>query len=196
VFALIAMFVFSPVHADLINNGNNLVYDNDLNITWYVPDLGSMTWSQAMTWAENLEVGTATDWRLPTLSYQDKNGDGKITVDEVFFSEMRNLYYELGNTEGGPLSNTGPFAYLTASNYWTDKAHPSAPTIRHFAFSFSTGGHGYGAESTGYADHFLVMAVHQGNIASASETPIPGAILLFAPGLAFIAILRKKLTAK
>lgn len=61
--------------ATLIDRGNGLTYDDDLNITWlqdanyaktsgYDSD-GRMNWSEAKTWAENLVYGGYDDRRLP-----------------------------------------------------------------------------------------------------------------------------------
>ena len=36
------------------NNGNNLIYDTDLDITWYNPNIGNMTWDQANIWITTL----------------------------------------------------------------------------------------------------------------------------------------------
>ena len=62
-------------NAALIDRGGGLIYDDDRDITWladanyamtsgYDAD-GMMTWSEAMTWAGNLNYGGYTDWRLP-----------------------------------------------------------------------------------------------------------------------------------
>ena len=71
VFVLFALLSFNSAQANLINNGNNLIYDSDLDITWYNPSFTNMTWDQAMSWAENLVVGDAADWRLPTAFNRD-----------------------------------------------------------------------------------------------------------------------------
>jgi hypothetical protein len=52
------------VQAGLINRGNGMIYDNDMNITWladanYAKTSGHdadglMTWQQSMDWADNL----------------------------------------------------------------------------------------------------------------------------------------------
>ncbi len=52
----------TPAHAALINNGNGLIYDTVLNITWYDhtymgPQGDGATWSQAMSWAAGLKRG-------------------------------------------------------------------------------------------------------------------------------------------
>jgi len=55
-------------NAALIDNGNNLIYDTNLNITWYDPVPTAMTWDQAMAWAAGLTAGgtTAGSWSLPS----------------------------------------------------------------------------------------------------------------------------------
>ena len=55
-------------NAELQNNGNGLVYDTDLDITWYNPNVSAMNWDQAMAWAESLTVGGVTGWRLPSVA--------------------------------------------------------------------------------------------------------------------------------
>ena len=72
------LFLFSIVcslNAALYDRGSCLIYDDVLNITWlndanyamtsgYDAD-GLMDWSDATAWAEQLEYGGFTDWRLP-----------------------------------------------------------------------------------------------------------------------------------
>jgi hypothetical protein len=85
-FAL-AVVLTSVSHAELIDRGNGMIYDTDLNITWlqdaeyaftsgYSPTLG-MTWSGSMTWVANLNYQGITGWRLPTtpLGTLDPNYD-------------------------------------------------------------------------------------------------------------------------
>jgi len=188
-FVFFSLFAFHLANASFINNGSNLIYDTDLNITWYVPDVENMKWGDALYWVTNLDAGGVTGWRLPTLTYENLNHDQYITTNEILFSEMQCLYYELGNSAGGPLIYKDPFANLGSFNYWTGVTYPSAPGLRYFAFNFGTGIHGYGDI---IYNTFGVLAVHSGNVTT-SQTPIPSAILLFAPGLADLALVRKRL---
>ena len=113
---------------DLIGQGTsvhgtyNLIYDTDLNITWYDYTSPMDNWQNQLDWADGLSVTTGaatyTDWRLPTALNQDGTGPcfGYCTG-----SEMGHLYYtELGNTSGvGGLTNTSDFQNLYSSVYWT-----------------------------------------------------------------------------
>lgn len=120
--------------------GNRLIYDDDLDITWYDYTIWD-SWGNSMSWADALSINFGgaiyDDWRLPSsvdgppvrppgsgapLNYESYNITG---------SEMGNLYYtELGNlgycdTAGNcpqpsfGLTNTGPFTNLEASYYWS-----------------------------------------------------------------------------
>jgi hypothetical protein len=53
--------------------GNHLIYDKDLNITWYDFTKSQDNWNNQVSWAQNLTVNLAdgrsfTGWRLPTTS--------------------------------------------------------------------------------------------------------------------------------
>ena len=117
--------------------GHRLIYDADLNITWYdftktTQDNWQDIWQNQMDWAASLEVTIAgqtfTDWRLPTT--QDRTGLSGWGYDgttwggyNITASEMGHLYYEeLGNkgyyaTDGTlnsdyGVQNSGPFTDL------------------------------------------------------------------------------------
>ena len=145
-------------NADLQNNGNDLIYDTDRDITWYNPNLSAMSWDQAMAWAEGLTVGGVTGWRLPTAYNQD--GSYPLYEYNVIGSELGHLYYvELGNAAYGPLTNTGPLENLQPVIYW------SGTTTKKFAgnafiFNFKTGRQAHADKAL----LFNVMAVHSGNV--------------------------------
>jgi len=60
-------------NAQVIDRKNGMIYDPVQNLTWTKnADIkGRMTWNEAMEWAENLEYGGYTDWRLPTTTRFD-----------------------------------------------------------------------------------------------------------------------------
>ncbi|MBE9573359.1 MAG: hypothetical protein IMF11_22245 [Proteobacteria bacterium] len=49
--------------------GNKLIYDTDMDITWYDYTKSADTWDNQVAWADSLEVtfndATYNDWRLP-----------------------------------------------------------------------------------------------------------------------------------
>ncbi len=133
VLLFLVLFVFTAsAHAGLLNrgtdiDGNRLIYDSDLNITWYDYTPNYNSWHSQMNWADSLTVdfgGTVyDDWRLPSAL----NSDGSVpcgNANTCSGSEMGHLFFtELGNhdfpTAGYGLSNTGPFLDLVEYYYWT-----------------------------------------------------------------------------
>mgnify|MGYP006108588159 FL=1 len=62
----------SSATADLRLRDNGTVYSPSLNLTYLVIPESGLSWDAAVTHVENLVVGDATDWRLPSA------GDGGI----------------------------------------------------------------------------------------------------------------------
>jgi hypothetical protein len=188
IFVILALFSFGSAHADLINNGNGFIYDNHSNITWYDytynPSMaGGYSWDQARAWVAGLIVGGVSGWQLPSASALKPGNDSAIE------SQLGNLYYVLSQTSGG-LTNTDLFSNLQSVVYWTSTIDPKwgGDPGKAFAFSFITGYQGTAFINLPYS----ALAVHEGNIGVPSQTPIPGALFLFAPGLAGLALIRKK----
>ena len=103
----VLLLVFSSAHADLnlIGQGTsthgtyNLIYDTDLDVTWYDYSNARNEWQNQVDWADALSVtfgnNIYNDWRLPITFTQ--NCDGYNCTN----SEMGHLFYtELGNTGG------------------------------------------------------------------------------------------------
>jgi hypothetical protein len=148
--------------AKLINNGGGLIYDTDLDITWYDytykgPTGKGASWQQAMDWVKTLTVGGTApgSWTLPT---SDTTCDAYKCIE----SQMGHLFYtELGLTRGTPVSSSNqyPFTKLQPSEYWSGTVYARYPD-RAFIFYFYDG----------YQDIFIkdyvyfALAVHPGDV--------------------------------
>ncbi|MDO8335189.1 MAG: hypothetical protein Q7T74_00175, partial [Candidatus Saccharibacteria bacterium] len=144
VLLLVIFFILTiSAHATQYNRGSDslghrLIYDSDLNITWYDYTQSQANWQTQMNWADGLDVdfnGTHyTDWRLPsTVDGPEVYGyDGTTTAGfNITSSEMGHLYYtELGNLgewaidgtnfpPGYGLKNVGDFQNLQQYAYWS-----------------------------------------------------------------------------
>jgi len=180
-------------HAALIDNGNHLIYDTDLHITYYDAPASLRSWSDSTAWAAGLTIGNtvAGSWRLPT-------GTGNTWS---YAGEMGHLYHiELGNTydpmnpstyyNRGPFTNMVPYDY--GNIYWLSNTAVSSNHDKlAWLFSFPDG-----ALAMQTQDRlFSAMAVHDGNIVGApSSVPIPPTIWLLGSGLIGLVGLRRRFT--
>lgn len=216
-FAIAALGFSSIAHATLINRGadslgNRLIYDTDLNITWYDYTNSRDTWQNQMNWASNLSVTydgqVFDDWRLPSTV----DGPDNLSYDDITSldfnntsSEMGHLYYtELGNLgyvstsgaypqSGYGLQNTGDFQHLRSYDYWSGTEY-SLDTNRAWYFA-----HFFGLQHSYYKDHWFGMnalAVRSGDVVAAHTNPVPepGTWMLLGSGLVGLAAFRKRFT--
>lgn len=175
VFVAIALSAGGAALALLQNNGNNLFYDTDLNITWYNPSITDMNWNQAMAWADSLTIGNFTNWRLPSA--------------KVIGSELEHLYFtELGNNGSG-LTKTGPFLNLQPVNYWTNTTRQNF-NGNAYAYSFKRGLEGFADKNL--IDGFSPIAIHPGDVHTVSDAPIPITIFLFVSGITGLVVMKKE----
>jgi hypothetical protein len=198
---LLFLALSGTAQASLIDRGNGMIYDQDLNITWlqdanyaktsgYDAD-GLMVWQAANDWANNLTYGGYSDWRLPTTTdtgtpgcnYANSGTDCGYNVD-TSTSELAHLYFdELGNTSynnssglpqtGYGLVNSGPFSNIQAYAYWSGT---STSNTRAWLFYTTLGYQDYDLK----AHQLYAWAVRPGDVA---PVPVPGAVWLFGSGL-------------
>ena len=185
--AATALVLSTSVNAALIERLGGLAYYDDVaDLTWladanyasttgYDVD-GWMTWAEANTWAETLEVSGVTGWRLPDSdSCQEYNCTG---------SEMGNLFYNvLGGSAGSSITsihnaNYDSFSNLIEYSYWLATSTEYYPNDVSGLFQLEDG-----RQSNTYRSvRLLAWAVQSGDI-GASVVPVPTAVWLFGSGL-------------
>jgi hypothetical protein len=165
---LLISFFSGAARSELIDKGNGLIYDTILDITWltYANYAGvTMTWYDAVSWADDLVYSGYDDWRLPT-------SDASCTGSGCTGSEMGNLYYYYNITSDTPLMFTDvkPYMYWSATEYGQD-------TTEAWRFNFGTGYQGTSLKTyTRYA-----WAVRDGD-STPPVIPEPASMVLFIAG--------------
>lgn len=206
---VIVIGIYVPAHATLINRGtdtlgNRLIYDDDLNITWYDFTKSADNWGNQVIWADALSVTFGStvydDWRLPSTvdGVYAWGSDGTTTagynitsseMGHLFYAELGNLgYYDTsGNSQAGwGLTNTGEFQHLQANVYWSGTEYSAGPR---YAWNFNFD---YGFQfAVGKNDGFYAMAGRPGDVST--SVPEPATMFLLGSGLVGMAVLRKRL---
>lgn len=195
---LLGCLSLAPASAALIDRGNGLIYDTDLDLTWLAnanagagsafddgtnTTDGGMSWASAIAWADSLTVGGATDWRLPaTLDPDPTCTDAPAPRGFGCSSEMGHLFYgELGGAANHTIfDSTDPdlalFSNIQANPYWSGTTEAGFPDYA-WDFSFTLGSQSDAFKTTNFLP---AWAVHDGDIAA---VPAPAAGWLLGTGL-------------
>ncbi|MDL2124708.1 MAG: PEP-CTERM sorting domain-containing protein [Deltaproteobacteria bacterium] len=194
--------------------GNQLIYDTDLDVTWYDYAKSFSNWYTQKVWADtltiNFEGNIYNDWRLPSTvdgvefsHYKGPETDGSYTYTSgynLYNSEMGHLFYiGLGNqghldTAGNyvgdgnwGLNNTDSFQNLINCTYWsgTEFTYSGSRTYA-WLFDFTNGTQ----STTRDLYSMCTIAACHGDVAA--PVPEPCTMLLLGIGIAGLGLYRRK----
>ena len=216
VFAVAVVLICAPItHAALTDNGGNLVYGTEQNITWYDSARAPMSGSPATFRAADQPVGgitagdrsipsvvggiTAGDWNLLWAVGGTTAGDWSFpwasdaSLGSVTEAERGHLYWDdPADSAGRPHDDKGHFA---PNWFWTG----AAPTPNWFwtgagyasrwdrPWEFGAGGFW----NEGNRDWYLFHGGHYRHDEN-NTTPMPTAALLFGPCFIGLAAIRRR----
>ncbi len=87
------------------DNGDGTVKDNLTGLTWQkAPNTSTLSWEQALVYAEGLTLGGASDWRLPNIKELQSINDERLTAPSV---------------------NATIFSTIGTKNYWSSTTLPN-----------------------------------------------------------------------
>ncbi|NJA07162.1 hypothetical protein ACQE3E_04510 [Methylomonas sp. MED-D] len=167
------------------NSGHYNLAAGDFNA-----DAGQLSWYGATAWAQNLDYGGYSDWRLPTASAKNVQ------------SEMGHLFLgELGGELGQPLDAVHNANYDLFKNiqvggfgYWASGEFAKNPAMAE-VFSPYDGGNSYQNKGDPYSfggTFFNAWAVRDGDVADTAPVPLPGAVWLFGTGVVGLLGLKRR----
>jgi hypothetical protein len=174
-------------------------YDTVQHITW-LRDAnmnGLKGWGAANAWAQGLQAGGFTDWRLPTMDVIETSGCMGYVGTACGTNEMAYLFtVEFGNPStfnANGVFNTGDFVNIPgvyegikSYRYWTDQNNPhSNPSESEDAraWFFNTNGNG-----TGQAPQYTLLSAFAVRAGDVAAVPEPDAMWMTLCGMAVLAL--------
>ncbi len=187
-------------HADFIDRGNGMIYDDVLDITWLqdfnlagtmgVGDgSGLMTWDGASAWVSGLTVGGFTNWRLPTFDpFNARPATPTLT------NEFGSLWSQLnGGADIGIGTDISPFINLPYQSglsewYWTGQ-EGSFADLGDTTVAWRLSMNCACWDSQPKSERFYVMAVRTGDVIAVPE---PSTLALLGIGLGGMLLARRR----
>jgi hypothetical protein len=85
------------ISSHFVDNSNGTITDNMTNLIWQkIPYTDSLTWENALNYAESLTLGGYSDWRLPNIKELQSINEERImnpSIDTSFFKITNNKKY-------------------------------------------------------------------------------------------------------
>lgn len=223
---LVGAALAGTAQAGLIDRGGGLIYDTTRNITWLadmnyastsghtgtgVNANGTMTWTAAMAWANNLVFGGYSDWRLPTLNPADTScsdsfdpGGGfplQYAGDNCAGGELTGLFVtDLGNkgsesieNQAGDtpeqIANLALFSNVRVEVYWSGTEYAPNPGSAWYFRDFDGLQYFHDKGVALYA-----VAVRPGDVIPSASVPEPQSLALLLLGLTAGMVARRRRT--
>lgn len=181
-FVAASMIGAPGAQAALEDLGNGTVFDTDLGIEWLADanysqtsgynTNGVMNWNAASKWVDQLNVGSHSDWRLPTADEFSHLFSGEL--DGVAGTS---IYATHNNANFALFSNIQAQSWLVS--YWTTT--PTGDADIRSTFSFNNG---FDYTSNRNAGHYA-MAVR-------TVVPEPETYAMLLAGLGLVSIVARK----
>jgi Protein of unknown function (DUF1566) len=214
--------------AALVDRGGGLIYDTTRNLTWLadmnyaytsgyaaanagganadqIQATGQMGWNAAVAWADQLDFGGYSDWRLPTLKPFDPTcpiqtiAGFPLTIgfnctggelSGLFVSELGNKGVESVLNQDGDtaeqMANLAMFSNVKADTYWSSTQFNLRPNDL-WSFDSRIGGQSiYGKFQAVYA-----VAVRSGDVTAAVPEPQSLALAVLALLALYMAVVAR-----